>query len=62
MGRLLAGVSPPSLTDINAEVINNRNHGARVDVPWVFGFKNGNDCLYFYVHRHDREKLTNNRT
>jgi len=23
----------PSLTDINAEVINKRNHGARVDGP-----------------------------
>jgi len=42
--------APPSLTDINAEVINNRNHGAREDGPWVFGLKNGNDCRYFYIH------------
>jgi len=31
-GRLLAGDAPPALTDI---VISNRNHGARVDGPWV---------------------------
>lgn len=56
-GRLLAGDAPPSLTDINAEVINNRNYGAQVDGPWVFGLKNGNDCRYFYVHRRDQEIL-----
>lgn len=37
--RLLAGDAPPSLKDISAQVINNRNHGARVDGPWVFGLK-----------------------
>lgn len=56
-GRLLARDAPPSLTDIIAEVINNRNYGARVDGPWVFGLKNGNDCRYFYIHQHDRETL-----
>jgi len=45
------------LRDIYVEVINNQNHGARVDGPWVFGLKNGNDCHYFYVHRRDRETL-----
>lgn len=40
-----------------AEVINNRNYGARIDGPWVFGLKNGNDFRYFYVHRRDRETL-----
>lgn len=54
-GRLLAEDTPPSLTVINAEVISNQNHGVRVDGPWVFGLKNGNDCCYFYVHRCDRE-------
>ncbi|KAL5232717.1 hypothetical protein ACI65C_000127 [Semiaphis heraclei] len=36
-GRLLAGDAPPSLRDINVEVINNRNHGARVDGLWIGG-------------------------
>lgn len=49
-GRLLAGDAPPALTDINAEVINNRNHGVRVDGPWVFGLKNGNYFPCFYAH------------
>ncbi|VVC25533.1 ISXO2-like transposase domain [Cinara cedri] len=55
--RLLAGDAPPSLKDISAKVINNRNHGARVRGSRVFGLKNGNDCRYFYVHRRDRETL-----
>jgi len=54
-GRLLSGDATPTLTNINAEVINNRNHGAKVDGPWVFGIKNGNACRYFYVHRRNQE-------
>jgi hypothetical protein len=57
MSRLLAGDAPPALTYTYAKVINNRNHGARGDDPGVFGLKNGIDCRYFYVQRHDRETL-----
>ncbi|VVC45052.1 ISXO2-like transposase domain [Cinara cedri] len=39
------------------EAINNRNHSARVDGPWVFGLKNKNECRYFYIHRRDQKTL-----
>lgn len=52
-GRMLGGDKPPINTDEKAQVQNNRNHGARVDGPWVFGLKQGNDSRYFYVERRD---------
>ena len=48
-GRLLAGDAPPNDEDEDAVVVNARNHGARIDGPWVFGLRQGNDCRYFYV-------------
>ena len=33
-GRLLASDEPPGSKDENADVENNRNHGARVNGPW----------------------------
>ena len=56
-GRLLAGDHPPNSEDSDAEPVNKKNHGARIDGPWVFGLKNGLDCRYFYVERRDRETL-----
>jgi len=56
-GRVFAEEALPPLEDIDADVINNRNHGAQVDCPWVFGLKNGNDCRYFYIQRRDQETL-----
>lgn len=56
-GRMLAGDAPASSEDDDADVANNRNHGARVDGPWVFGLKRGNDCRYFYVLRRDKNTL-----
>lgn len=38
-GEFLTRDTVHSLEDINVEVINNRNHGARVYSPWVFGLK-----------------------
>ena len=54
-GRLLTGDERAELTDSEADVINNRNHGQRIDGPWVFGLKNGLDCRYFYVAKRDRQ-------
>lgn len=34
-----------------------RNHGARVDGPWVFGLRQGSDCRYFVVERRDKQTL-----
>jgi len=48
-GRLLYGNQPSSLENSDAEIHNGKNHGQRVDGPWVFGLKNGSDCRYFYV-------------
>lgn len=56
-GRMLAGDAPPQSVDEEADVQNNRNHGARVDGPWVFGLKQGNDCRYFIVPRRDKRTL-----
>jgi transposase-like protein len=33
--------------------VANRNHGRRVDGPWVFGLILGHDVRYFYVPRRD---------
>ncbi|KAK5648125.1 hypothetical protein RI129_003017 [Pyrocoelia pectoralis] len=50
-GRMLIGDERPLSEDSDAEVANNRNHGRRIDGPWVFGLKKGHDCRYFYVQR-----------
>ena len=56
-GRLLQGDRRPRQRDPSVAVINNRNHGNRVDGPWVFGLIQGNDCRYFWVQRRDRATL-----
>lgn len=56
-GRLLLGDQHPESEESDASVENHRNHGARVDGPWVFGLKKGNDLRYFYVQRRDRATL-----
>lgn len=56
-GRMLKGDHPANLIDSEAEVENNRNHGRRIDGPWVFGLKKGLDCRYFFVERRDRDTL-----
>ena len=56
-GRLLAGDHGPLSEDSEAEVDNKKNHGARIDGPWVFGLKQGADCRYFYVQRRDKDTL-----
>ena len=43
--------------DENAAVVNARNHCARIDGPWVFSLRQGNDCRYFYVQRRDKATL-----
>jgi hypothetical protein len=55
--RLLNVDQPPSSEDSDIEVQNGRNHGQRVDGPWVFGLKKGSDCRYFYVLRRDKNTL-----
>lgn len=44
-GRMLLGDEPPNSTDDEADVVNRRNHGTRVDGPWVFGLRKGNDFM-----------------
>lgn len=56
-GRLLAGDAPPQSEDEEADISNSRNHGARIDGPWVFGLRQGDDCRYFYVQRRDKATL-----
>ena len=36
-GRILQGDHPPQERDADVAVENQRNHGNRVDDPWVFG-------------------------
>lgn len=43
--------------DSDVEVDNQRNHRNRVDGPWVFGLKVGNDWRYFWVERCDQATL-----
>jgi hypothetical protein len=38
-GRLLRGNCAPQSEDSDALLENNRNHGRRIDGPWVFGLK-----------------------
>ncbi|MPC85734.1 hypothetical protein E2C01_080522 [Portunus trituberculatus] len=51
-GRMLNGESAPLSEDSDAEQENNRNQR-----PWVFGFKQGLDCRYFWMKRSDRNTL-----
>ena len=53
-GRLLRRNRVPQLEDSDAPLENNRNHGSRIDGPWVFGLKQGLACRYFYVKRRDK--------
>ena len=46
-GRLLQGNRAPQSEDSDAPLKNNRNHGRRIDGPWVFGLKQGLDCRYY---------------
>ncbi|MPC31198.1 hypothetical protein E2C01_024481 [Portunus trituberculatus] len=43
-GRMLNGDNAPLSEDSDAEQENNRNHGCRIDGPWVFGLTQGSDC------------------
>ena len=56
-GRLLSGDMQVNLQDENAEVVNRRNHGRRIDGPWVFGLLKGKDVRYFYVKKRDAATL-----
>ena len=56
-GRLLLGDRPPRHIDDAVNVDNNRNHGNRVDGPWVFGIKNSQECRFFHVQRRNRATL-----
>ena len=53
-GRLLRGNRVPQSEHSDALLENNRNHGSRIDGPWVFGLKQGLACRYFYVKRRDK--------
>ncbi|KAK7068650.1 hypothetical protein SK128_003191 [Halocaridina rubra] len=46
-GRMLNGDNAPFSENSDAEQRNSRNHGRRIDGPWVFGLKQGLDCRYF---------------
>jgi hypothetical protein len=50
-------ITLPLSEDSDAYLQNNRNHGRRIDGPWVFGLKQGSDFRYFYVQRRDRTLL-----
>lgn len=56
-GRLLEGDQPPESTDSEADVRNQRNHGRRIDGPWVFGLRQGLDARFFVVERRDKDTL-----
>jgi hypothetical protein len=56
-GRLSQGNCAPQSEDSDALLENNRNHGRRIDGPWIFGLKQGLDCRYFYVNHCDKETL-----
>lgn len=55
--RLLDGDEGPHSEDSDVEVENMRNHGRRIDGPWVFGLKQGDDWRYFRVERRDKATL-----
>jgi transposase len=56
-GRMLTGDFAPTSEDAGSIVVNKRNHGARIDGPWVFGLRLGDDCRYFVVEKRDRGTL-----
>ena len=56
-GRMLNGDNAPLSEDSEAEQENNRNHGHRIDEPWVFGLQQGSDCQYFWVEQCDNNTL-----
>lgn len=56
-GRILDGDQPAESEDDLADVQNRRNHGRRIDGPWVFGLNQGNDWRYFWVERRDKSTL-----
>ena len=55
-GRLLTGDSTSSENSPES-VDNNRNHGRRIDGPWVFGLLNGEDVRYFYIEKRNASTL-----
>ncbi|XP_068222000.1 uncharacterized protein [Palaemon carinicauda] len=55
-GRMLDGDHAPEEDD-EETVENNRNHGRRIDGPWVFGLIQGRDVRYFYVEKRNVETL-----
>ena len=57
IGRMLQGDQAPDSTDSEAIEENDRNHGRRIDGPWVFGLKKGDDCRLSYIQKRDRETL-----
>jgi hypothetical protein len=57
LGRLLQGNCASQSEDSDALLENNRNHGRRINGPWVFVLKQGLDCHYLYVNRRDKETL-----
>lgn len=56
-GRMLHGDHPPESEDSDEDIENNRNHGRRIDGPWVFGLRTKSDIRYFYVLRRDSDTL-----
>ena len=55
--RMLNGDNAPLSEDSEAKQENNRNHGPRIDEPWVFDLKQGSDFRYFWVEQRDRNTL-----
>ncbi|KAB0794474.1 hypothetical protein PPYR_11313 [Photinus pyralis] len=56
-GRLLNGDQAAESDDSDADVENNRNHGRRIDGPWVFGLATKAEVRYFVVQRRDQATL-----
>jgi len=54
---MLNGDNAPLSEDCDAHEEDNRNHGRRIDGPWVFGLKQSSDCPYFWVDGRDRNTL-----
>ncbi|KAK4873826.1 hypothetical protein RN001_013186 [Aquatica leii] len=50
-GRFLVGDYPALSEDSDTEIDNARNHGQRIDGPWVFGLLNSEELQYFVVER-----------
>lgn len=56
-GRFLQGDQLPESEDSDVNVANNRNHGRRIDGPWVFGLRNRTEARYFVIGRRDANTL-----